>query len=336
MRPRPDLTILQLTDDEVQIGIDPRWAIRVNSLTTSQMTALLALNGNPPVTAPLIAELGKPLQSTLARAGILLTDGGPEAGWQDQGNPDARAWAHLDPEARGTDKIARRGSRSIGIMGLGRSGLRIAQGLATAGVGRLILDDDDPVRHTDLSLGGHSARSAGVPRRISATQLLTDNAPASTAFNAVPLHAGTPLTELEIIVVVAHGALDPATMWRLMAEGVPHLPVVWAEAGVCVGPLVLPGSTPCLQCVDLARRDADPAWPLITAQLAASAKSNCVEESMLSSIASALVVSQVLGLLDGRQPSCVGATVDLDLPDAQHRFQSWAPHPECGCLGLAT
>lgn len=334
MRPRPDLTILQLADDAVQIGTDPRWSIRVNSLTAGQMTALLALNGNPPVTAHLLADLEKPLLSTLASAGALLTDVAPDAGWQDQGNPDARAWAHLDPEARGGDTIARRSTRSVGIMGLGRTGLRIAQGLATAGVGRLILDDDDPVQHTDLALGGHSARSVGVPRRTSATQLLADGGPGNADFEAVPLRAGTSLPELDIVVVVARGALDPSTMWRLMAETVPYLPVVWGEAGVCLGPLVLPGSTACLQCVDLARRDADPAWPLITAQLATSAKLHCVEESMLASIASALVVSQVLGLVDGRQPSCAGATVELALPDAQQRIRSWAPHPECGCLAL--
>lgn len=335
MHPRPDLTILQLADDEIQIGIDPRWSIRVNSLTGDQMTALLALNGNPPVTAHLLADLGKPLLSTLASSGALLSEVPLDAAGQEHSNPDARAWAHLDPGARGMEKISQRSSRSVGILGLGRTGLRIAQGLATAGVGRLILDDDGPVQHTDLGLGGHSVRSLGLPRRTSATQLLADNDPGNTTFQAVPLRAGTALTELDIVVVVARGALDPSTMWRLMAEGVPYLPVVWGEAGVCLGPVVLPGSTPCLQCVDLARRDADPAWPLIAAQLVTSAKLHCVEESMLAGIASALVVSQVLSLLDDRQPSWTGATVDLALPDAQQRIRSWAPHPECGCLTLA-
>ena len=49
---------------------------------------------------------------------------------------------------------------------------------------------------------------------------------------------------------------------------VPHLAVVFDDDGARVGPLVEPGAGPCLRCLDLGRRDADPAWPAIAAQLA--------------------------------------------------------------------
>ena len=48
----------------------------------------------------------------------------------------------------------------------------------------------------------------------------------------------------------------------------PHLAASAREAIGVVGPLVLPGRTACLSCLELARSDRDPAWPLILAQLA--------------------------------------------------------------------
>src|SRR3712207_7110553 len=63
-------------------------------------------------------------------------------------------------------------------------------------------------------------------------------------------------------------ASDPLAA-DLQRRGVPHLvATVRGETGV-VGPLVVPGATGCLRCADLHRRDRDPRWPALAAQLTA-------------------------------------------------------------------
>lgn len=69
------------------------------------------------------------------------------------------------------------------------------------------------------------------------------------------------------VVVIAHGVVEPRRASALMGADVPHLPIVFGVGGVEIGPFVVPGRTACLACVAAHRRDADPAWPLLAAQL---------------------------------------------------------------------
>lgn len=70
-----------------------------------------------------------------------------------------------------------------------------------------------------------------------------------------------------LAVVVAGWVISPEDHGRWLRRDIPHLPVVVADAGVTVGPLVEPGIGPCLYCVQLSRTDDDPAWPAIATQL---------------------------------------------------------------------
>lgn len=58
-------------------------------------------------------------------------------------------------------------------------------------------------------------------------------------------------------IVVAHNALDPGRARAAMREDAPHLPIVFSGTRAMVGPLVVPGRTACLACVDAHRYDAD-------------------------------------------------------------------------------
>lgn len=69
------------------------------------------------------------------------------------------------------------------------------------------------------------------------------------------------------VLLSAHCVDLPAAR-ALLAADVPHIPVVLRGDRAEVGPVVLPGRSPCLVCVDGARRDADAAWSLVRAQLA--------------------------------------------------------------------
>ncbi|GAA3339763.1 hypothetical protein GCM10017714_16750 [Curtobacterium pusillum] len=76
-----------------------------------------------------------------------------------------------------------------------------------------------------------------------------------------------PAQDPRLAVVVADHVVDPALRAAWTRRGVPHLAVVVGDGRVRVGPFVVPGAGPCLQCLEYARVDDDPAWPAIAAQV---------------------------------------------------------------------
>jgi bacteriocin biosynthesis cyclodehydratase domain-containing protein len=116
---------------------------------------------------------------------------------------------------------------------------------------------------------------------------------------------------------------------------VPHLvATVRGDVGV-VGPLVVPGATSCLRCADLHRRDDDPRWPRLAAQLtAAEPPPSGATVTCLITVATAAL--QVLSYLDGSAaPVTLGATVELRPPDLRPRLRKWPAHPACDCGAAA-
>ena len=88
----------------------------------------------------------------------------------------------------------------------------------------------------------------------------------------------------------------------LMRQRMPHLVALRREAIGVVGPLVLPGRTACLGCVELARSDRDPAWPFILAQLAGQAAQPAACAATLAAAVAAQAASQLLTFLDRARP----------------------------------
>jgi hypothetical protein len=68
-------------------------------------------------------------------------------------------------------------------------------------------------------------------------------------------------------VILVQGAAAALQFARYLREDTPHLPIAFEPGRVSVGPLVIPGHTPCLSCRDADDTDRDPAWPLLHAQL---------------------------------------------------------------------
>ena len=125
----------------------------------------------------------------------------------------------------------------------------------------------------------------------------------------------------------------PELPGALVAGAVAHLTAAASEAIGVVGPLVIPGRTACLSCVDLARSDRDPAWPLILAQTCGRASQPAACAAALAAAVAAQAAAQALAYLDQAAPGAVviNGTLELVLPDWQWRRRSWAPHPHCRC-----
>jgi len=336
MRLRPGLRVLRRGDTEVQVGTDPRWAVRLTDLSTAECRLLLSVDDRTDLSRlPALAErLGLDPARVSTLVALLhearLTVAGP-AGRTASGPvaPESAAWSLLRPHGDGADLVAARARRTVGIIGLGPTGLGVAVTLAAAGVGTLLLDDPRPVRSDDIGPAGYRWGDVGSAREHVATRLVRDVAPHVTLDGR---------REPDVLVLVERAAADPARAPVLLSTSTPHLSVVVREADAVVGPLVVPGEGPCLRCLDLHRTDVDPAWPLLVAQLltgaAAPSAQPTGEVGTVAGICAALAAAAVVAHLDGTSAHLQGVTYEIGLPDAVPRRRAWAVHPDCGCTAL--
>ncbi|NAZ87636.1 thiamine biosynthesis protein ThiF, partial [Kineococcus sp. T90] len=185
-----------------------------------------------------------------------------------------------------------------------------------------------PVTAADAAVPGADPQELGRPRgavaQHRARRLAERLRPGAAA--PAPRHA-------DVVVLVDHHAADAVAADGLVAEGVPHLSVVLRDTDALVGPLVLPGTTPCLRCLDLHRTDADPGWPGVLDRFSRGGAAG-VEEAATASAVAGLAALQVLTHLDGGRPAALGATLELLLPEALVQQRRWSAHPQCGCLDL--
>lgn len=136
-----------------------------------------------------------------------------------------------------------------------------------------------------------------------------------------------------LAVIAAPWVVPPARYLPYLRRDVPHLAIVFDDTGARVGPLVEPGSGPCLRCLDLARRDADAAWPVVAAQLAGRPAASCTPRAALD--ASALAVAVVDDRLAHGSTGLAGASFTLAGAGALPRRRRHPVHPECGCRAPA-
>lgn len=327
MQLRQGLRVLRRATDEVQVGLDPRWAVRVDGLTPERAERLLRA-GDRRVDDTLPA----PALDALGAAGLLRPSARARRVRPDL-RPEALAHGLVRADGDGVAAVRRRSRATVAVVGLGRAGAVVATTLAVAGVGTLLLDDprapgpqdpvgDGPDRATALTAAlGLLAPRTRVRASRGADGLLTDPPDA--------------------VVTAATDASDPATALLLLGADVPHLPVVTREADALVGPFVRPARPgddplPCLRCLDLHRAAADPAWPVVLAQLVSPRVGDRAAEppAALAAVAGGLAAAEVLAHLDGDDPRTSGAQYEIEVPSAAPRLRRWTAHEGCGCAAL--
>jgi len=134
-------------------------------------------------------------------------------------------------------------------------------------------------------------------------------------------------------LTVLVGRPEPELAEALRCTGVPHLAVSATEAIGIVGPLVRPGLTACLRCLDLTRAERDPAWPLILAQLPGRSASPQACDAALAAAVAAQAAGQAIAFAD-RAPlaeATANGALELVLPGWQWRRRTWLPHRACSC-----
>jgi len=331
----PGLRRLWRDRNTVQLGTDPRRAVVLEFADPALARVLDLLDGSRTEQAVLreAAALGVPenateaLLSTLRERGLtvdaaaLVPPGLPEPVRRWLAN-EVAALA-LRGEASPAAAIRRRATARVLVSGHGRLAVPIAAALAEAGVGHVDPAVSGLTRADDVALGGLLPADAGRPRATAAADAVTRAAPAASVR---PLRDGT------ATFVVQVGSSRPASLTALTYARLrlPHLAVEVRDGMAVVGPLVPPAGSPCLNCLDLHRRDRDPAWPALVAQLSTGPEHRAPVALTTVLTATGYAADAVLTYLDGGAPRLVGTTVEISGPGREQR-RSWSPHPRCEC-----
>lgn len=140
----------------------------------------------------------------------------------------------------------------------------------------------------------------------------------------------------DLVVLTDYLVHDTMLVSGLMDAGRPHLQVRMRDGVGIVGPLVLPGLTSCLSCIDLHRADRDPEWPIVAAQLVRVAGHGRPATVRATAALAHEHIEQlsvaICTPLGARPPELFGRTVELHSePTTRIVTKTWVPHPLCRC-----
>ncbi|CDR06701.1 ThiF family adenylyltransferase [Streptomyces iranensis] len=310
------------------------------------------------------------LVDRLAAAGLLdePRDGGEPAAALDRLRPDAGALSVLHPEPGAAARLlaARRAMR-VQVRGAGRVGAAVAAALSGSGVGRVDVVDGGRVEPWDVAPGGLSAEHIGERRDLAARRMVRQAAPAplprrsarlrTSAAERAPAREKVPSGErtasaeralsgertasaepgLALVVIAPRDGLaayapDPEQTRPLLASGTPHLFAGVIEATGAVGPLVVPGITPCAGCAAAGRAEREPVWPRMLAQWRSGRRRTAPAcDTALAMVVAGLTAVQALAFLDGRPSGGAGVRWELALPSLVWEARPIEAHPGCGC-----
>lgn len=319
----------------LQLGLDPARAVLVDLPDPRTAQVLDLLDGTQPERVVLMraARLGVPaddaraLLDALHAAGFVigahhllpatLTDD-----VRQRLSAEAAALARYAGDGRSpAQTLRRRAAARVVLAGQGRLAAAVAVALAESGVGHVHPDLPGVVTRQELPGGPLTGTDTGRPRREAVAAAVRKAAPGTQTHS---VRRGT----ASLVVQLGHD--QPVA---LLAAGhahrrQAHLAVSVRDGTAVVGPLVPATGAPCLNCVDLHRRDRDADWPQLSAQLSAGAAEPCCVATVLA--ATGYAVSEVLEFLDGGAPQTLGAAVEIDAA-GRFRRRSWTRHPSCGC-----
>jgi len=203
--------------------------------------------------------------------------------------------ASLLHSADGQAVLLERGQRSIHVEDLSKPGLALSLGLAAAGVGHLLTHDLDLVGSKDLGPTGYPSQLGARPR-IEALRSLLAASPNPTQVSNAHRIADKNIEAIDCAVLIGQQVIAPKRYARWLNRDVPHLAIIFDTDGVSVSPMIVPGKSPCLFCLEQLRADNDPNWPVLASQLTTS--KTRMDDAGSQLFAAGLAVQKVLAQVD--------------------------------------
>jgi hypothetical protein len=217
--------------------------------------------------------------------------------------------------------LRRRAAAHVLITGRGRLGAPIAVALAEAGVGHVRPDLPGAVGPGQLAGGPLHQADVGRPQREAVTAAILQAAPDTDT-------QGSRRAPATLVIQLDHDQPVSLLAAAHAAHRRPHLAVTIREGAAVIGPLVPPAGAPCLNCLDLHRRDRDAGWPDAAPRRDPGLPEPCAVTTILA--ATAFCAAEVLTYVDGGSPQTLGATIEISTPPRARR-RTWPPHPSCPC-----
>ncbi|GAA3130032.1 TOMM precursor leader peptide-binding protein [Planomonospora alba] len=350
MRPRLKPALRRIPRDErtLQFGVHPRHSVVLADLEPEVRRWVESLDGVRDLTGVLAAaaeagigeERGRVLLDRLVAGGV-VDDAGAAPGplrtltlaERDRLQPDLDALSLVPGTTDGgLSVLERRRGAQVRVYGAGRVGAQIIALLAASGVGNLCVVDPDTARPQDVVPGGLTPAEIGMSRQEGAVAVARRLAPGVTLWTGrEAAHLSDGARRPDLVVLAPVRPLDGLLVRDLVDWRIPHLLVTAFEGAGSVGPLVLPGRSACLDCLDLTRRDRDPGWPLVSARLGGFPVGEIACGTVPSAVTAAMAAGHALSFLDGHEPPVTNRTVDV-LPDWRWKQRSWNVHPKCRCF----
>jgi bacteriocin biosynthesis cyclodehydratase domain-containing protein len=317
-RPSPSV-MLRLSAHRSVLALGPRARL----LGLDPATAF-ALDDLPPALAAMVDELATPVaQNELVERAVRR---GADA---DEAHALVRELvaAGVLIDATVLERKARhRAESTVVVIGAGPLAVGVVLGLSQEGVGTVHVETSGPVLGADLGTG-YVDDDRGSDRLRATRAALRRLCPGTGT--------GPPRQRLvpDLAVLTDFLAHDPEQVAQLNATGTAHLSARVRDGVGVVGPLVLPGRTACLGCLDRQRCAHDPGWPAVAAQLVG--RQGRADPAAIRATA-ALATAQALAALDsaaggGGPPPTLDTTLELDATAGTLLRRAWSPQPGCGC-----
>ena len=151
-------------------------------------------------------------------------------------------------------------------------------------------------------------------------------------FDVVPAHElaqpkpGTARNPVgPIALVVATMAMPAARCGLWLRRDIPHIPVLWLDTEVRIGPLITPGQTACWHCMELARCEQDPAYQAMVTQVAGKPAAS---ETLRLATEVGVRLSR---WLDGSDAPPAGTALKLCVATGRWHPTQTTPHEACSC-----
>jgi hypothetical protein len=223
----------------------------------------------------------------------------------------------------GTDPIAllrQRSRAEVFIEVMDKTGLAILRGLSNAGVRRFHTLDQRRTTVADTGAMGYPEGEIGSSRAQAARQLITDV--------DVVQHSRVSSTMDRICaaILISDDVIKPESYQLWLSRDIPHIAILFTEKGVWVSHLVIPGVTPCLGCIEIARAELDPNWIATATQLSLLERDLADAASLFfaASIAIPAILSSINGALgDARILELDRQSMTISVLDL--------PATNCGC-----
>lgn len=186
---------------------------------------------------------------------------------------------------------------------------------------------DRMLAHLERTLTRRSSRIAGTPAVfVGGDPTLAANVTA--LMHQLGVSVADDAASAQLVVVVAHFLARPEWYQPLMSGDVPHLAIICDDQQVRLSPLVVPGRTACLFCLELHHRDQSDAWPTLSVQLLRRRAASASGPLLVSAVAE--LATQLFEMSAGQFHLDRHQTIRVK----ERISESVVPHPRCACCSL--